>query len=207
MLAEKLDCSPEEVRFENDSVLGKNDSNKLTWDEAVHQLFLKQSYPYAFGVFQAPKVHWDEEKGKGNAYFTWVYGCDAVELMVNRKTGKVTLLNYVATHDVGKAVNLGSLMGQYYGGIVQGLGYALCEEVVAENGKIQNANYDGYRILHAADLPEMKGFVVENNDPASPSGAKGIGEPALELAAPAVANAVYHATGKRYFDLPIKIRL
>lgn len=205
LLAENLDCSPDEVRFENDCLYGKNNSKKLTWNETVHHLFLKQTYPYAFGVFQAPKVHWDEEKGKGNAYFTWVYGCDAVELTVNRKTGKVTLLNYVATHDVGKAINLGALMGQYYGGITQGLGYALCEKIVDIDGKIQNQNFDQYRILRATDLPEIKGFVIENNDPASPSGAKGIGEPALELAASAVANAVYHATGKRFFDLPIVI--
>ncbi len=204
LLAETLECSPEEVCFENDCLCGRN--KRLTWEEAVHQMFLSQAYPYAFGVFQAPKVHWDEEKGKGNAYFTWVYGCDAVELTVNRKTGKVTLLNYVATHDVGKAINSGALMGQYYGGIAQGLGYALSEEVVNENGKIQNANYDSYHVLRAKDLPEMKGFVVENHDPTSPSGAKGIGEPALELAAPAVSNAVYNATGKRFFDLPLKIK-
>lgn len=203
LLADHLNCQADEVEFKEDALVGKN--KKLTWDEAVNQLFLKQAYPYAFGVFQAPKVHWDEEKGRGNAYFTWVYGCDAVELTVNRKTGKVTLLNYVATHDVGRAIDKGMLLGQYYGGIAQGLGYALSEEVKNSEGKIQNLNFNQYKILRTTDMPEIQGIIVENRDPTSPSGAKGIGEPALEIAAAAVANAVYHATGQRHFDLPIKI--
>lgn len=205
LLCEKLHCQVDEVKFENDGLSGRMANDRLTWNEAVSEMYLKQSYPYAFGVFQAPKVGWDEEHGKGNAYFTWVYGCDAVELTVNHKTGKVTLLNYIATHDVGKVVNRPMLLGQYYGGIVQGIGYALSESIVNQEGKIQNTNFNTYRIPRATDVPEMIGIIVENPDKTSPSGAKGIGEPALELVAPAIANAIYRATGKRYFELPIKI--
>lgn len=204
ILATKLGCAPDEVRFQNDCLFGATDAKRLTWDEAVQQMFLQQSYPYAFGVFQAPYVSWDEETGQGDAYFTWVYGCQAVELTVNKKTGKVKILNVVAAHDVGKAVNPAMLLGQYYGGITIGIGYALFEEVLMQDGKIVNANLNTYKIPRATDIPDITGIIVENPDPLSPTKAKGIGEPALELMAPAIANAIYNATGQRYFKLPIK---
>lgn len=204
-LAEKLECRPEEVRFADDRVYGKSEKHVRTWDQVANEMFLARVYPYAFGSYQPPTTYWDEDKGCGNAYFTWVYGCQAVELTVNRKTGKVKILNVVATHDVGRAVNPPMLLGQYYGGIAQGIGYALMEEVVIENGRIKNDNFNSYKIPRAADLPEITGIIVENPDPTSPSKAKGIGEPALELMAPAIANAIYNATGKRFTKLPIKI--
>jgi CO/xanthine dehydrogenase Mo-binding subunit len=207
LFAAKLNCKEDEVQFKNDCLYGKTEKDCLTWNEAVSQMFFKQAYPYAFGVFQSPKVSWDEETGQGNAYFTWVYGCDAVELTVNKKSGKVKILNYVTTHDVGHAVNPPMLLGQYYGGIAQGIGYALYEKVEMQDGKIQTNNFNKYKIPRAPDVPEITGFIVENPDPTSPSKAKGIGEPALEIAAPAIANAIKHATGKRYFDLPMKINI
>jgi CO/xanthine dehydrogenase Mo-binding subunit len=206
LLADQLNCKPIEVIFENDRLYSKNHKKYLTWDEAMQQMFKKQAYPYAFGVFQAPKVSWIEDTGHGNAYFTWVYGCDAVELSVNKKTGKIKILNYVASHDVGKAINPPMLLGQYYGGITQGIGYALFESLNTQNGKILNNNLHTYRIPKATDIPEITGIIIENPDPHSPSYAKGVGEPALELVAPAIANAIYNATGVRHFSLPITIK-
>jgi CO/xanthine dehydrogenase Mo-binding subunit len=205
LLAGKLSCQPGEVRFRDDLIMGRDDGHKLDWPEAMNELFLMQEYPYSFGTFQAPKVSWDEHTGQGNAYFTWVYGCQAVELTVNRRTGRVKLLNMAASHEVGKAVNRRMLLGQFYGGMAMGAGYALLEEIENAGGRIQNKNYDHYHIPRSTDLPEMTGIIIENPDPLSPSGAKGIGEPANELMAPAIANAIYNATGKRYFSLPIRI--
>ncbi|MDI6739267.1 MAG: xanthine dehydrogenase family protein molybdopterin-binding subunit, partial [Candidatus Edwardsbacteria bacterium] len=205
LLAHKLDCKPDEVRLKDDCIWGRDDAHKLTFSEAMHQLFLMQEYPYSFGTFKAPKVSWDEHTGQGNAYFTWVYGCQAVELTVNKKTGRVKLLNMAASHEVGRAVNRPMVLGQFYGGMAMGTGYALFEQIQNENGKIQNVNFDTYRIPRSTDLPEMTGIIIENRDPLSPSGAKGIGEPANELMAPAIANAIYNATGVRHFSLPIRI--
>lgn len=202
-LAPQLKCTPAEVAFHDDCVYGKDAS--LTWEDAMNGMFQERVYPYAFGVYQPPQTHWDEDKGFGNAYFTWVYGCQAVELTVNKKTGKVKILNVVATHDVGSAVNPSMLLGQYYGGITQGIGYALSEKVIHENGRITTNNFNTYKIPRSIDVPEITGIIVENPDPTSPSKAKGIGEPALELMAPAIANAVYNATGKRFFELPIVV--
>lgn len=191
--------------YKNQCILDDTGASICTWDEAIRLCYSKQVYPYAFGVFQAPRVSWDEETGHGNAYFTWVYGAQAVELTVDPKTLKVTILNLVAAHDVGKAINPPMVEGQIYGGLATGTGYALCEEVPLVDGAVIPTNYHQYRIMRATDLPEMTAIIVENPDPASPSRAKGIGEPTLEITAPAIANAIYRATGKRCTGQPLKL--
>ncbi|PKL08812.1 MAG: dehydrogenase [Spirochaetae bacterium HGW-Spirochaetae-7] len=205
-LAERLRCKPEEVTFHDDKIWGLNYAYSLTWEEAMRELFLQRVTPYAFGTFQAPPVSWDDTTGQGDAYFTYVYSCQAVELSVDRKTGKVRLLNIVAGHDIGKAINRALLLGQMYGGVTQGTGMALMEEFTRDGGKTDCLNFDKYQIPRMTDMPQMTGIIVENHDPNSLTGAKGIGEPAIELIAPAIANAVYNATGVRYTSMPIRIK-
>ena len=201
----KLHCAANEVRFKDNFIGGKSDTDRIAFADGMREMWLMQKFPFAFGVFRAPRVTWDEHTGQGDAYFTWVYGCQAVELTVNQKSGKVKLLNAVAAHDVGRAVNPEMVRGQIYGGMAMSTGYALHEEVKAPDGKITTLNLNNYRIPRSMDLPEMKAIIVENPDPVSPSGAKSIGEPANEILAPAIANAIYHATGRRYFTLPIRL--
>jgi len=98
------------------------------------------------------------------------------------------------------------VLGQFYGGMAMGTGYALFEEIHNDGGLVRNANFNHYRIPRATDLPEMTGIIIENPDPNSPTGAKGVGEPTNELMAPAIANAIYNATGVRHFSLPIRVR-
>jgi len=207
VLCQKLECKPDEVRFFNDKIYGKFDEIYLTYEEAGKEMYLNQEYPYAFGTFKAPKVTWNEKTGQGNAYFTWVYGCQAVELTVNSKTGKIKLLNMVAAHEVGRIINKEMLKGQFFGGMAMGSGYGLMEEVKITGGKIENLNFNNYKIPRPKDLPEMEVIIIENEDLNSPSRAKGVGEPTNELMCPAIANAIYNATGKRYYKIPIKIEI
>lgn len=202
----KLASGRNVASFQNEELLDENGNVILSWNEAIRLCYSRQVYPYSFGVFQAPKVDWDEHTGQGNAYFTWVYGCQAVELTVNPRTGAVKLLNMVAAHDVGKAVNPDMVKGQFYGGMAMATGYALYEDCACEGGKVLPSNFHNYRLVRSTDLPEMTALIVENYDPNSPSGAKGIGEPTNELMAPAIANAIYHATGKRHTTLPMRIQ-
>ena len=201
----KLGCPAEEVRFKNNFICGKTDHGRIAFDDAMRQMWQMQQFPFAFGVFKAPRVTWDEHTGQGDAYFTWVYGCQAVELTVNKKSGKVKLLNAVAAHDVGRAVNPEMVRGQIYGGMAMSTGYGLHEEVKAPDGKMTTLNLNAYRIPRSMDMPEMKAIIIENPDPVSPTGAKSIGEPANEILAPAIANAIFHATGRRHFSLPIHL--
>ncbi|MDY0150869.1 MAG: xanthine dehydrogenase family protein molybdopterin-binding subunit [Candidatus Cloacimonas sp.] len=189
--------------YEQGKIYNADGEELADYFEAVNFCYAKQIYPYGFGVFKAPRVSWDEHTGHGDAYFTWVYGCQAVELKVNAKTGQITLLNMLAAHDMGKIINPAMLAGQYFGGMTMGAGYGLYENVPLESGNPKVSNYHNYRVLRSTDLPEMTPIYIENRDPMSPSGAKGIGEPTLELMAPAIANALYRATGKRFSSLPL----
>ena len=202
--SERLQCPAAAVRFEKDALFGQ-DGRSISFDETIRLMFQAQRFPYVCGVFKAPRTSWDEHTGKGDAYFTWVYGCQAVELTVNKKTGKVRLLSATAAHDVGRAVNPEMVRGQFFGGMAMAAGYALHEEVRSKDGRITTLNLNTYRIPRSSDLPEMTAIIVENPDPQSPSGAKALGEPTTEILAPAIANAVFHATGRRELVLPIKL--
>jgi CO/xanthine dehydrogenase Mo-binding subunit len=199
-----LCCPASAVRFSGGAIHGPGAGRSLSFDEAIRIMFQSQCFPYVCGVFKAPVTSWDEETGQGDAYFTWVYGCQAAELTVNKKTGKVRLLGAAAAHDVGRAVNLEMVRGQFFGGMAMAAGYALHEEIRSKDGRITSQNLNMYRIPRAMDLPEMKAIIVENPDPRSPSGAKALGEPTNEILAPAIANAVFNATGRRAFALPIR---
>lgn len=219
-VAPRLGCTPGEVEFRDDRVFkgggsagpasgggavsgNKNDGeSSLSWDEAMAEMYSARVYPYALGSFKPPEIWWDEEEGRGVPYFSYVYSCQAVEVAVDRESGEIRLLNIVAAHDIGKAVNLPYLKGQVYGGILQGAGMALLEDFRTEAGRVVSDNYNRYKIPKAEGFPDITVAVVENPDPTSPHGCKGIGEPALEIIAPAIANAVYAATGTRYTTLP-----
>ena len=202
VIAPLIGGMPEQLRYEHNEIVGT--TGRMSFDAAMAEMFRARVFPHGYGLYQAPKVSWDEEHGQGDAYFTWVYGCQAIELTVNKITGKVKLLNAVAAHDVGRAINPGMVEGQFFGGMAMGIGYALHEEVKTKGGKIVNTNFNTYRIPRSMDMPEMKAIIVENNDATTPTGAKSLGEPTNELMAPAIANALYHATGVRQFVLPMK---
>jgi CO/xanthine dehydrogenase Mo-binding subunit len=201
----RLQCLAGAVRFEGGALLDPAGHRRVSFDEAIALMFATQHFPHVVGVFRAPKTTWDEHTGHGDAYFTWVYGCQAVELTVNKKTGRVRLLGAAAAHDVGRAVNPEMVRGQFFGGMAMATGYALHEEVRSKDGRITNPNLNTYRIPRSTDLPEMRAIIVENRDPHSPCGAKALGEPTNEILAPAIANAVFNATGRRQFSLPIKL--
>jgi len=174
-----------------------------TFDSAVKKYFENNSELKTLGTWYGPEVSWDEENGQGNAYFTYVYACNAVEIKIDGKTGKITVVKMTGGHDMGHAVNPQMAMGQIYGGMVMGMGFAIKEAVIHKNGIIQNTNFDKYKIVTAPEVPEMDAIIVENNDPAGPWGAKSLGEPVNELMGAAIANAVFNATGVRIRELPI----
>jgi CO/xanthine dehydrogenase Mo-binding subunit len=140
---------------------------------------------------------------KGNLSKAYAYGAHGVEVEVDRETGKVTILNYIAAHDVGRAINPMLLEGQIYGGGAMGVGYALTERLILEKGEVMNPNFRDYKLLTAEDVIPIVPVIVETIDQEGPYGAKGIGEPGLVPTAPAIANAIYDAIGVRIKDLPM----
>jgi len=152
--------------------------------------------------YDPPNENLDREF-KGNLSVTYAYGTHGVEVEVDKETGQVKILKYVAAHDVGRAINPMLLEGQVYGGAAMGIGYALTEQLILKNGKVINPDFRDYKILTAADVPNIEAVVIETDDPSGPFGAKGIGEPGLVPTAPAIANAIYDAVGVRIKELPI----
>jgi CO/xanthine dehydrogenase Mo-binding subunit len=201
--SEKTGLSPESLDMKDNYLVDLHSNTRLmSFSELALACFNKGKPMYGFGWHKSPPTFWDEEHGRGEAYFTFVYGANIAEVEVDMETGKVDVLNFVSAHDVGKAINRNTVLGQFYGGVAMGLGYGILEEFNIEDGKPSQMNFDEYLIATSMDVPPIKGFIVEHEDEAGPFGAKSIGEPANELAAPAILNAIYNATGKRIYELP-----
>jgi CO/xanthine dehydrogenase Mo-binding subunit len=140
-----------------------------------------------------------QPRGVGGAFATHV-----VDVEVDPDTGKVSILRYTATQDVGKAIHPSYVEGQIQGGVVQGIGWALNEEFMYNaDGSMVNASFLDYRMPTTLDLPMIDTVLVEVPNPGHPYGVRGVGEVPIVPPPAAVANAIYRATGKRMTDLPM----
>jgi xanthine dehydrogenase YagR molybdenum-binding subunit len=134
------------------------------------------------------------------------FGAQCVEVEVDIETAEVTVLRAVSTQDCGRIVNPTLADSQVLGAITQGIGFALTEERVVDvaRGVVLNANLEGYKVPTVADILDVRHALLDLPDPeANTTGAKGIGEPPAIPTGPAIANAVFDATGVRIRDLPI----
>lgn len=196
----------EDTRWQDGFIINKqDDSQRIAFNDAVNKTKWASVSLTEYGWFVPPPIHWDEEKGCGSPYFTWVYGCLVAEVRVNISTGKTDLLHVTAAHDVGHVINPVGFEGQVCGGVAQGFGYALLEDFNIEHGQVKSENFDSYLLSTIKDIPAITVIGVENPDKAGPLGAKGIGEPATELAAAAINNAVSFALGTRFNKLPLTL--
>ncbi|MFV0512735.1 MAG: molybdopterin-dependent oxidoreductase [Jhaorihella sp.] len=139
-----------------------------------------------------------DENGQGKPYAVYGYGAQVAEVEVDTRLGTVRVRRITAAHDVGRAINPALARGQIEGGIAQGLGMALMEEYLP--GRTDNLH--DYLIPTVGDMPEIRSILIEKADPEGPYGAKGLGEHVLIPTAPAILNAIRHATGARIARLP-----
>ena len=134
----------------------------------------------------------------------WIFAAQVVEIEIDEGTGRITPIRVWSAHDIGKAINPGAVEGQIEGGVVQGIGYALTEEMVWDDARLANPSLMDYKIPGTLDAPpEIHTLLIEQPDETGPFGAKGIGEPPIVGIAPAIANAVAEATGVRLRRLPM----
>jgi CO/xanthine dehydrogenase Mo-binding subunit len=150
------------------------------------------------GTFDPPTTPLDAD-GQGVPYATYAFAAQLAEVEIDVELGTVKVLRIVAAHDVGRAINPTLVEGQIQGGVAQGLGLALMEEYLP--GRTENLH--DYLIPTVGDVPEIECLLIEDREPLGPSGAKGIGEPALVPTAPAILGAVHHATGVRVHRVPL----
>ena len=133
----------------------------------------------------------------------FTFGAHAAYVEVDTRTGQVRPLRYVAAHDVGRAINPLSVRGQIQGAVVQGIGYALTERVVYDEGVNLTGAFYQYAIPTAADCPEIEVAILESGEGVGPFNARGIGEPPIGPCAAALASAVEDAVGARPTTLPM----
>jgi CO/xanthine dehydrogenase Mo-binding subunit len=203
--AKSMGESPENLDIRDRTIFSKKDPEKKTPLGKI----LRAAHYTAGGKMIMAEYFYDpanenmDKECKGNMSMTYAFGTHGVEVEVDKETGQVKILKYVAAHDIGKAINPMLLEGQVYGGATMGVGYGLTERLISKDGKIMNPNFLDYKLLTAKDVPNIEAIMVETDDPEGPFGAKGIGEPGLVPTAPAIANAIYDAVGVRIKDLPI----
>lgn len=150
-----------------------------------------------------PDIRWDEETYTGDAYPVYAWGCDVAEVEVDLETFEVRVVKMWLAQDIGCAINPVMAEGQIEGGTLQACGYATIERVVNEAGRFVTDRFQTYIIPTALDAPEMETIIVEEPYSFGPKGAKGVGELPMDGGAPAIANAIAHATGLRVAELPI----
>jgi len=155
------------------------------------------------GYYSVPTKRPDPDTGYGNYAATYTFGAQAVEVEVDPTTGRIKILQIVAAQDVGKAINPTAIEGQMQGGILQGIGMVLQEELVYEDNRPVNANFLNYKIPRIGDAPPIEVVIIESPEEDGPFGAKAAGEPSINATLAAVANAVAHATGIRFHKLPL----
>jgi CO/xanthine dehydrogenase Mo-binding subunit len=140
-----------------------------------------------------PGLEWDDETYCGDAYGSYGWACDVVEVEVDPITYQATPVAFTTVHEIGRAIHPMLAAGQIEGGSSQGLGYALLEEVVMRGGKMANAQLTNYIIPTTLDTPPMTIKILEQPYTHGPFGAKGVGEMPIDGPAPAVVNALRHA--------------
>ena len=131
------------------------------------------------------------------------FSAQVADVDVDQETGQVRVLRLVTAHDVGTIINPVTHQGQIDGGVVTGLGLAVMEEFVVEEGQIVNGNLGDYKLPTVADLPRLETVLIHTSGGTGPYEAKAIGELANNATPAAIANAVADATGTRLFELPI----
>ncbi len=206
--AEALDVKPDAVAVGGGRVYLRDDPSRghTLSEVALSALFRDRDgrQIMAMAHYDAPCDLPDPETGVGDFAQSYSFGVHAVEVEVDPETGHVTVVNFVAATDCGNVINPALAESQVEGGVAQGLGYALMEDLVCDDdGQVLNPRLSGYRIPTATEMPPITALWVETDDPRGPYGAKGLGEMGLVPTAAAVSNAIYDATGARLVKIPM----
>lgn len=201
-LADHWEVDVESLQAFDGEIWSEGTNLRISMEEAVDICKKRGVVPVGSGSFTAHHTGLDPVDGSGCPWQAYVYGCQVAEVEVDTLTGEVQVLGIWAAHDVGRAINPRGVEGQIEGGVVQGLGQALMENYELEDGRTKTHGFAKYILPTALDIPQINSVIVEDPDPLSPLGAKGIGEPSLIPTAPAIMNAIYDAVGVRITSLP-----
>ena len=206
LAARQLGVGESALELRDGAVVAPAEGKRMTLAELARISQASGGGLIAHGTFVAPPTPYDAKRVEGHVYPAFhspSFHAHAVDLSVYADTGEVTIHRYVVAQDVGFAMNPTYIEGQIEGGVAQGLGQALSEEIVYDAGRVLNANLTDYKMPTAVDVPRVESILVQHPSLVGPFGAKGVGEPPNIEPPAAVANAVASATGVRITSLPI----
>jgi CO/xanthine dehydrogenase Mo-binding subunit len=187
-------------------------SELLPWEGYTTDEFVAavRTYIARYGILRAeshyeppPGVLWDDEHYRGEAYAAYAWAVYVAEVTVDLTTWGVRVDDFVAVQEVGRVLNPVLAAGQIEGGVAQGIGWALYEKVMWNRGRMQNNQMTNYIIPTSQDIPPIRVFFEERPFGHGAYGAKGIGELPMDGPAPAILNAIAHATGKQFDSVPL----
>jgi len=198
-LAEKYDQPPERIRFIEG--LAQVNGHAIPLGDVVATMHNEGREPRALFEYWAPAT---QPLGQGgDMHFAFSFAAQAAEVEVNTLTGELQVLRVIAANDVGRAVNPLGLQGQVEGGVMMGLGNALTEHFIVEEGRVFTDRLARYRMPSIVHTPEITSIIVEHPTADGPYGAKGVGEIVSIPTTPAITNAIYNAVGVRIDRLPV----
>jgi xanthine dehydrogenase D subunit len=154
--------------------------------------------------FHHPRTQPLDHNGQGNAHVSFVFAAHRAVVDVDAELGLVRVRQISTGQDVGRALNPLQVVGQIEGGIAQGVGLAVMEEIVVDGGRVLNASFTDYLIPTALDMPDVAATLIEHPEPGAPFGAKGVGEPPTISSTPAVVAAIRAATGLDLTRVPVR---
>ncbi|MHB1908094.1 MAG: xanthine dehydrogenase family protein molybdopterin-binding subunit [Nitrososphaerales archaeon] len=190
--SERLQVSPPEIEFKEGNLISKNDNSKVSFRKIADDAYNPEKIPkgmepvlFAFSAF-APEN------------YTFPFGTHVAVVEIDTETGRVKILEYTSVDDVGKVLNPLIVQGQVHGGVAQGLGQAMLEQVkYNEEGQLLTSSFLDYQIPLAEDIPDLRTFRTETPTKSNPLGIKGVGEAGTIAATPTIANAVADALAQR----------
>ena len=202
--AQLLNTTPDDLVFQAGEIRSGKAEGAFKIDKIVRELHFKPPHELCeVSYFYEPSSEFQDKDYKGNVSGCYAFAAQAVEVEVDTLTGKVDVLNVHVGQDVGKVLNPLGLEGQIEGGVVMGMGYALSEEMIFEDGYLRNPTFHDYKVPTARDIPGISFYPVETNEETGPFGAKGVAEAPLVPTPAAIANAVSNILDVEINSLPV----
>lgn len=199
-----LNSDPGEIDIRSGKVMIKGKpQTAVPLAAVVGKAYASQVSLSVVGSWYPPMPSFSSKDGQGDLNHAFTFGAHGVEIEVDTETGVINVTKSVLACDVGKAINPVNVEGQMEGGVAQAIGWSLMEEHFMNEGIMENASFHNFLIPTIKDLPLLESIIVEHPNELGPYGAKGIGEPPILAAAPAIRNALYNATGIKLNVIPL----